>query len=485
MAEAQVNTTSAAYDFMTPRWVLSRTLLRGTEGMREAKKLYLPQFAEELNTEYDTRVARSFLFNAYRFAVNNLVGKIYSKPTVLNDDMSQAMIDWSQDIDLLGNDITQFSKIHTKEVISTGLSHILVDFPRVEPGQTLAQQRQSGSRPYFRVVKAEELIFARSQIVNGKETIIHARILEPTMEQAGEFGEAEVERIRVLDPGIVRIYERIDDEWVIVDAAPMIDDAGRPMDVPLKTTYSDKKTFMVSPLLLQDLGDLNVRHWQSNSDQINILTFHRFPMVFGTGLTEDESNNAIIAPNQFLTSGNPQAKFGVVESTGAAIDAGFKDLAQLEEKMLRMAMDPLIARPGNQTATGRALDSKEANSQLQAMALAVQDTLDNCYKCMELWSGQDAGTVEVNTDFGITMDKVSDVDALLKMFMANVISHETLYVELKRRGVLSEDFEGKQEFDKIIDGMARLGPLTEENELATESDPAGGLDTPSGGLVRV
>jgi hypothetical protein len=70
--------------------------------------------------------------------------------------------------------------------------------------------------------------------------------------------------------------------------------------------------------------------------------------------------------------------------------------------------------------------------------------------------------------------------------MANVISHETLYVELKRRGVLSEDFEGKQEFDKIIDGMARLGPLTEENELGTEiNDPAGGLDTPSGGLVRV
>jgi hypothetical protein len=254
--------------------------------MREAKKIYLPQFSEELNAEYETRVKRSFLFNAYRFAINNLVGKIYSKPTVLNDDMSAALIEWSADVDLLGNDITQFSKIHTKEVLATGLSHILVDFPRVEPGQTLAQQRQSGARPYMRIVKAEELIAARSQIINGKETIVHARILEPSMEQDGEFGEKEVSRIRVLDPGLVRIYEFVEDEWILVDMADMIGADGRPMDVPLKTTYSDKKAFMVSPLLLQDLGDLNVRHWQSNSDQINILTFHRFPMVFGTGITD-------------------------------------------------------------------------------------------------------------------------------------------------------------------------------------------------------
>jgi hypothetical protein len=485
MAEAQVNSTSAAYDTMVSKWHLSRTLLRGTEGMREAGKIYLPQFSEELNEEYKTRVQRSFLFNAYRFAINNLVGKIYSKPTVLNEDMSAALVEWSNDVDLLGNDITQFSKIHTKEVLATGLSHILVDFPRVEPGQTLAQQRRSGARPYMRIVKAEELIAARAQIINGKETIVHARILEPSMEQDGEFGEKEVARIRVLDPGLVRIYEFVDDEWVLVDVADMIGADGRPMDVPLKTTYSDKKAFMVSTLLLQDLGDLNVRHWQSNSDQINILTFHRFPMVFGTGITDDEANNAVIAPNQFLTASNPQAKFGVVESTGAAIDAGFKDLAQLEEKMMRMAMDPLIVRPGNQTATGRALDSKEANSQLQALALSVQDTLDNSYNCMGLWSGQVAGTVEVNTDFGITMDKVSDVDALLKMFMANVISHETLYVELKRRGVLSEDFAGKEEFDKIIDGMSRLGDLALENGPGDNPDEAGGLDEPSGGLVRV
>jgi hypothetical protein len=470
---------------MLPRWHLSRTLLWGTEGMRAAKKTYLPQFAEEGAREYDTRLARSFLFNAYRFAVNNLVGKIYSKPVVLNDDMSPAMVDWSNDVDLMGNDITQFAKIHTKETLATGLSHVLCDFPRTEPGQTLAEQRSSGARPYFRIVKAEELIFARVRIINGKETIVHARILEPSMEPDGEFGEKQVERIRVLDPGIVRIFELIDGEWLLVDSAPMVDDTGRPMMPPIKTTYSDKKEFMVSALLLQDLADLNVRHWQSNSDQINILTFHRFPMVFGTGLTEDEEQNAIIAPNQFLVAGNPQAKFGVVESTGAAIDAGFKDLAQLEEKMMRMAMDPLVARPGNQTATGRALDSKEANSPLQALALGAQDTLDNCYACWEMWTGVPAGTVEVNTDFGITMDKVSDVDALLKMFMANVISHETLYVEMKRRGVLSEDFESKLEFDKIIDGMSRLGDLTNEDELANETDPAQGLDTPSGGLVRV
>ncbi len=125
----EVAKTCAAYDGMHPGWKLPRTLMAGTRGMRSAGRMYLPQEPAESDKAYVNRLSRSTLFNAYKRTVGGITGKVFSKDIVLGDDVPEEMADWSEDVDLMGRNLANFSRDVFKDGLQTGLSYILVDMP--------------------------------------------------------------------------------------------------------------------------------------------------------------------------------------------------------------------------------------------------------------------------------------------------------------------------------------------------------------------
>jgi len=59
------------------------------------------------------------------------------------------------------------------------------------------------------------------------------------------------------------------------------------------------------------------------------------------------------------------------------------------------------------------------------------------------------GTTEVFKDFGIESEDLQDVDLLLRSRMAGEISQMTFWDEIKRRSLLSDDFDPKTEVDLL------------------------------------
>jgi hypothetical protein len=453
-----VATPSSAYLRMAPRWRMIETLLGGTEAMRLAERDYLPQHENENNKNYENRLERATLLNMTEQILGHLAGKPFEEQVVLGEDVPEAIVVQAEDIDLQGSNLHAFCRSWFRDGWAKGVSHVLVEHPTPtetldENGQprprTLEDDRAEGLRPFWIHVKPESVIAMYSMVVNGKEVLTHVRIREETVERDG-WGEAVKCRIRVLEPGNWQVWKPgPKDNW---DEATVESEGTTPLGyIPLVTFYSAKREgAMECKPPLTDVAYLNVAHWQSSSDQRNVLTVSRFPLLAASGV--DGDTKVTIGPNSYLTTPDPQGKWYYVEHTGAAIAAGEKDLESLERQMASYGAEFLKKRPGDETATARALDSSESSSYLSA---TVQDFTD----CVELalqfhadWIGAESGgTVQIKTDLdALEADQVV-LDILQKTRAQRDISREAYLQHLQARGVLDEDYDAAADGELIAD----------------------------------
>jgi hypothetical protein len=485
------------YSQMLPHWRLTTALWGGTPAMRKAASVYLPQEPAEPMPAYEIRIARSVLTNFYKQTVTRLVGKVFKQAITQRDDIPAQVKALLTNIDNIGTDLDRFSQDVLSYAINDGVAHILIDAPSAEGlpvdpvlGQpSLAAERAAGLRPYAVIVNAESLIGWKSEMVAGKRVLTQVRIYSCQFEQDPdtEFGQIKVERVQVIEPRLKRTYKKgpKDNDYVLEDTKVTTWDA-----IPLVTLYTNRHAFMVGEPMLLDLAYLNVAHWQSDSDQRNILHVARVPILFGAGLGEDDDNGAFelkIGPNS-VTRGPQGSTLTYVEHGGKAIDAGVKDLESLEQRMATIGLDMITRRTGNTTATARALDQHEVDSPLQTVAKALEDALNKVLDVFALWFklGEDkGGTVEVFKDFGISSRDAEDLKTLLAMRDKGDISRETFWAELKRRGLLSDDFDPETEMDLLevestqaLDAAVRTAQAM--GELTTGDQNGDGKRGPAG-----
>jgi len=456
--EPNVATTSLAYQVMEPEWHKMSTLLAGTSAMREAGEDFLPMHEHESQTSYDERLACNVLFNVADLTLRTWVGKPFAASVQYTEDFLSDLEPWMDDIDLQGNNLDVFARDVFGQGVSHALTHVLVDYPDVQffPGRSKQDDKDENVRPYCVHIRPEDLIFAESQRINGKETLTHVRIKELATYRSG-WEEVVEERVKVMD--LVTLYEdpyteepladpitvvKVDiwryntdsEEWELYESWYMDIDV-----IPLVTFYSDRTGFMTGKSPLLDLADLNIRHWQSFSDQIAILTVTRFPMLACSGGDDEEGGNKlVVGPKEWLFASDPSAKFYYVEHRGAAIKAGEEDLMRLEERMKSYGAEFMKKSPDRQTASARNLDSSEATSPLQDVVYRFNDALTQIMWLMAHWIGKDlTGTAFLPTDF--TAPEASTLQTLLETWKEGGLSDSSYLKELQRRSLLDEHFD--------------------------------------------
>src|SRR5262249_29953238 len=133
------------------------------------------------------------------------------------------------------------------------------------------------------------------------------------------------------------------------------------------------------------------------------------------------------------------------------------DLEKLRTEMRDLGMQPLAT--ANLTVVTTANVAMRAHSAVQAWALLLKDALEQAWKITCMWLGQNLEPeVNVHTDFGVDIQADSELQALLAAEAANVISKRTLQDELKRRGVLSDDFDPDVEEELLAEQQQGLKP---------------------------
>jgi hypothetical protein len=439
-----VASVSSAQAALETKRRLPRLLCEGTEAMRAAGRTYLPQWPAEPDKAWEARRDSTVLFPAFRDAVDLACGLIFRKPVEPQDVPWDAQ-GWLLDIDRAGRDVTQFAEAVGRDAITCGVSYIVADYPRVNPGLTLAQERAMGARPYLIHVKAEQVLGWRSQMVNGAEVLTQFRYLESVTVQDGAYGEKVAQRIRVLQPGLVEVYVKAENgkDWVL---DPEASGVVTMMEVPVVAVYAGRTGFMAGTPPLIDLAWKNVEHWQSSSDQRNVLHVARVPLLTRIGWVDPGGDTTVSASMSLDLPIGGDAKF--VEHSGAAIGAGRQDIEDLKAEMRVMAGKILDAGV-QKTAYQAGVESAQAMSRVQAWALGLQSALNAAWALCGKWIGQELGTLSVNSDVDLTKPDAQTLVELRNAVLAGLLTRRTYLQILKEAEVLPSGVTVEDEEERL------------------------------------
>lgn len=447
---ATVATVTAIQSNAITRAKKIRDLIGGTTAMRSAGPLYLPKYPAEESDAYAARLRRSVLFNAVGKTVDDMTGRVFRDAIKLGDDVHAKIVPLVEDIDFTGRHLNVFARDAFRDAMQTGIGFILTDMPPAiqnEDGRpvTIAQEQASGHRPYMVFIPLERVIGWKSERINNVETLTQFRVTETVIEPDGDFNEKEVEQVRLIERGHWTTWRKNDkaDNWIVHQSGTI-----SISDIPIVPVYLNRTAFMQGTPPLDALADISIAHWQSASDQRNLLTLARVPILVASGFTADDRIQ--IGAAHAIQTTNSDAKLAYVEHSGAAIGAGRDDLKDLEFQMQQMGLQLLVPQPGAKTATGELHDHSKEVSQLAMMANALQDAIEQALGYMAEFMGlprEAGGSVIVNTDFGVM--PTADVDTLISAVRAELISRETFWLECQRRGVLSDSFDYQVEKDRL------------------------------------
>jgi hypothetical protein len=456
--------TLPAVDAMREDWAVIDDLMGGTKAMRAAGVRRLPKWPKEEADAYKERLALSTLLPALSETVQNMTGRVFAEPITLGDDMPESIQAFTQNIDRQGNNLQVWAQSLFSIALSHGLCHVLVDYPKTTDAEgnptarTAAEEKAAKVRPYVVMVTPQQVIGWRSSEVDGEHSLTKFWYMEAIEVDDGDFGVTLIPQIRVLVPGAWAVYQEQtgkDGKKVWVETDQGTNSLGV---IPLATLYTKRTGFMTATPPLLELAHLNVKHWQSQSDQDNILHVARVPMLAISGV-DDSTWELKVGSN--ATKLPPGGDMKWVEHSGKSIEAGSSSLQELVDDM-RIAGAKLLQKDKQavKTATQAASESAQEMSPLQTMAGRLEDALDQTLQLFALWTNQgEGGHVKVNGNFDPDLIPEVSIPALVQLATAGKISDQTLFGELQRRRVLSEDIDWQTEKQRISDQGPALGAL--------------------------
>ena len=456
-------------DFMV-RLNKCRTLMGGTEAMRLAEEIYLPQFEGENEKNYKFRLSLSFLFNGYRETIRYMTGRVFQKRTRLSENTNPVFFEWAKNIDLLGTDLSDFAKQTLFSGTQSGIEYLLVDAPPAQTGQTRADAMSKNIRPYIVHITPENVIDFHETRIQNMNVLTHFRFKEFIDQPKDEFSIDKIEQIRVFDLIDSNVWSRVFQKSKSSGHWEQFGDSVVTglSEITIEPFYAEKSGYFRGTPPFEDLADLNIAHWQSQSDQRNILHSARVPILFGKGLPETAEIK--ISASSITKSTSPDADIKFVEHSGAAIGAGQADLQHLEDQMRVMGLK-VMQEAVPMTATGEMRGEMRELSRLGSIAESLEMALQKCFIWMGEYGGVEFdGQVEVHKDFGFGTVNAVALNALISSVKMGKIPTRQFWHELLRMGILSEGFDPDVAEAQLDIEMSDMDGLLHQNTESNEPE---------------
>ena len=447
---------------MKSRWEVCNDLLEGRHAVFQKISEYLPQEIKETDKAYKARVRRSALHNIYKRAIQTLVGYTFQSPITVSN-LPKELEYLLYNANGSGSSITDLAAKLFLDAVHYGKSHAYVDFPKnTLSNVSYIEFMESGLRPYIVVVSPENVIGWRVEYDNGIEVLKNVRISEVAYDEDFDFNEFQVRQVRLVEPDLITIYKAYEDKYDIADAYE--NTLGK---IPLLTAYANKKAPLVAYPLFEDLAHLNINHFQSLSDQINILHFCRLPLLVASGF-DDDADNLEISANTLIVTNNDNANLRYVEINGQSVASGRQLNQDLENFAAKAGAEILYTKSvARQTAEGRRTDQSEALSTIQLVVRNIEQMVENAIKIAGEWIGVDASDVSVSIGSDLTLkDDPNPVNALQLLQDMFGFNNEQMLEIAKIKGLVPSHIgAGTEPVNR-----QQLNPQPQNNEQSDNED---------------
>lgn len=455
---------------MVPYWDKVENIVEGYDAIRDAGTKYLPKFADESEADYKVRQNLTKFTNIYRDVLEGLATKPFEEEISLvgGDEIPKEANDFIEDVDGAGNNLSMFSALTFFNGINNAIDWIFVDYPTTEPGAiySVAAARQRNLKPFWTHVLARNVYEVRTKMVGSEEIITYIRIFEPS----NDTNNADHVRIfERSDAGVVtwELYKKngqaknVEDQFVLENGGTL--SINRIPLVPFITGRRDGRTFRFSPVM-RDAADLQIDLYQDESALKYIKTLAGYPMLAANGMKPQLGPDGktvlklAIGPMRVLYgvpdgAGN-HGEFKFIEPTANSLEFLQKSIDKTKQDLRELGRQPLTALSQQLTTVTTSIAAGKARSAVTAWALALKDCLENAMKItMQYMVVASEPEVNVYTGFDNVTDDGTDLDALDKARGRGDISHETFMLELKRRKVLSPEFDFEVEKQRLLEDI--------------------------------
>ena len=450
LAPTTVASPNAAYQRMANFWGLIEDLKEGTYKIRSEHRKYLPQLEREVDDSYDRRLSRSNVVPFMQRIEKMLAGMLVRKPVRL-DGVSDLVREQLFDVSLEGDDLNVWLYTTARTVISYGHCGVLVDAPK--DGEKV--------RPYWVTYEPKNILGWRTEVIDGVRQLTQLRLMEHVVEPDGKYGEKIIKQIRVLEPGRFEIHRKDKKgEYKLHDEGEMsIKDK-----IPFSVAYSNRVGYYESRSPLYDIAELNLKHYQIQSDLDNILHISSVPLLAVFGYPN--SDEITTGPSEALSL-PPESRMEYVSPSSDSYESQFRRLEDLKDQINTLSLAAVLGQKlVGESAEAKRIDRSQNDSTMMVVAQQMQDLIDNCLKFhSEYLNEPNAGSSFVNRDFVTARLEPQEIQSLLALFTAGTISQETLLTQLSSGEILGDDFDVEEEVEATQSGgLIEMEASTEPDE---------------------
>lgn len=384
-------------------------------------KDYVATLTRQTPAEYNAYVGRGVYFNATKPTTEGLIGVLCRKPYTTD-------IKVMPDFEELTAD--QFVTQLARKVILGGRAGILVDWDEQEQNTKFVSYSheqivnwRKESDVLILVVLMEQVI-----LVDSDDKYQH-KITTQYRELYLENGVYAVNVWRKKDLKVK------DSPYVIVETyTPSV--RGSTLNyIPFTFCNPfDVSTDVHKPVILP-IAQLNISHFKTTVDLEHAVHFVALPTPWIAGDikssagTETPTEMSIGVSTVWLLEQG--ATVGYLEFTGAGISSLEHRLNVKENQMIQIGSRLITEKKGIESVEALRMRSASDTASLVSIVGAMENCIINALTTHVMWTGQpEEFQFELNRDFVSQKLEPQEVEALMKLYMAGIISQETMLENL-------------------------------------------------------
>lgn len=461
-----VDTTNPDYDLYKDVWIKTRDAVRGSVAVKDKKAQYLPVPDAETNARgidsvrYKQYINRAVFTNFTGRTKNALVGAAFRKEPIIElpDGLDYLIEDATGD----GLSLEQLSKDELSNLLETGRTMLLVDYPTADEGLSQEEVSILDLRASIVPYTAEAVINWKTSVIAGRTMLTLVVMSEPYLENSDEFNHETKTQYRVLrldDQGYSQQLYRENKPYTEMVYPRKAD--GSTFDyIPVVFVGSQNNDATVDDAPLSDIADVNMAHYRNSADYEESCFITGQPTLFIThSLTQEQWSEY-----------NPEGiKIGsraghVLGETGSAnlLQANPNNLVMeamnaKEQQMVAIGARIITDRGNNETAEGARIRFASENSVLGDIVGNLSAAIKTCiYWCGE-YMGVDTDdcVFKINREF---YDKTVDpqtIMSLVTLLDRQIVSSQDIFDRLKSGGLIDAD----RTLDDVRDELGDLSPL--------------------------
>ena len=470
-----IEVTHEGYDKFIADWLDCQSVLDGGRAIKSAGIRFLPKPEGMTNDAYTSYVHRALFYGATGRTVEALTGAVFRRePTVEMQKTFEAEL---ADVTLSGVSFQAIAQEIFSRVLGVGRHGVLIDWS------------DTNARPYWSRYDATSITNWQTQRIGGKQVltqvILHEIATTPSLDpfrplQTEQYRQLRLDTLFVQRKGSTTSDVKYEYHNIVWQPKVTTDAGGQKRvewvvvsdTVPMRrgeTIQFIPFTFFgpggIDPMPLRppliDLVEVNLAHYRVSADHKHALFLTAQPTPWVTGAKEGDAGDLKIGSSTAWVFEVEGAKVGMLEFTGAGVQAMQADLQDMQRQMSVLGARLLEVPPTHQEAAA-AVRMRHAGDDavLQKIASSVGSGLTQVLRQHAWWSGtgeyDETITASLSREFFAVRMGPQELQSLLLAVQAGQMSYSTFYRQLQ------------------LGGIARPGVTEEEEKHAIAADDGAG-----------